>query len=87
MSKIIRIERTIEKPAYIMDNITKEIRHIREDEFKGENIIHYMIVLVNYFEIGFYIFPIDGELDKIIPFWFWTEKEVIPSKYAKELKI
>ena len=47
-----------------------------------------MIVLVNYFEIGFYIFPIDGKLDRIIPFWFWTEKEAIPSKYAKrKLKI
>jgi hypothetical protein len=29
---------------------------------------------------------LDGELDKIIPFWFWNEKEVVPSKYAEELR-
>lgn len=86
ISKIIRIERTTEKPAYVKDNITEEIRHIADNEFKGKKITHYRIILANYFEIGFFIFPLDGELDKIIPFWFWTEKEVVPSKYAEELK-
>lgn len=86
ISKIIRIEKIIEKPAYVKDNITKEIRHIADNEFKGKKITHYRIILANYFEIGFFIFPLDGELDKIIPFWFWTEKEVIPSEYAESIK-
>ena len=86
ISKIVRIERITEKPAYVKDNITKEIRHIADNEFKGEKITHYRLVLANYFEIGLRIIPIDGKLDKVIPFWFWTEKEVIPSKYEEELK-
>ena len=84
ISKIIRIERTTEKPAYVKDNITKMMRPIIDDEFKGEKITYYRIILVNYFEIGLRIIPIDGKLDKVIPFWFWTEKEVIPSEYAKD---
>ncbi len=86
LSKIIRIEKTTEKPAFVKDNITKEIRTVYGDEFKGENITHYRLIIANYLEIGFFIFPIDGKLDKVIPFWFWTEKYVIPRKYAEELK-
>jgi hypothetical protein len=40
ISRIIKIERTTEKPAYVKDNITKEIRHIADNEFKGEKITH-----------------------------------------------
>jgi hypothetical protein len=77
ISKIIRVERIKEKPAYVYDNITKETRHIKDNEFKGKNIINYRIVLANYLEIGLRIIPIDGQLDKLIPFWFWVEKEAI----------
>lgn len=83
ISKIIRIEITTEKPEYVKDNITKEIRHVADNEFKGKKITHYRIILANYFEIGLRIIPAEGRLDKIIPFWFWTEKEVIPSEYVE----
>lgn len=83
LNKIIMIEKIVEKPAYVKDNITKEIRPIIDKEFEGEKITHYRIVLANYFEIGLRIIPIDGRLDKVIPFWFWTEKEVIPKEYAE----
>lgn len=83
ISKIIRIERIIEKPVYVYDSITKETRHIADNEFKGKKIIHYRIVLANYLEIGLLIIPIDGQLDKLIPFWFWIEKEAVSSKYTE----
>lgn len=83
ISNIIRIERTTEKLVYVKDNITREIRRIDDNEFKGENITLYRIILANYFEIGLCIFPIYGKLDNVIPFWFWTEKEAIPSEYVK----
>lgn len=40
-NKIIRIVKTKERPAYVKGNITKEIRPIIGNEFKGENIIYY----------------------------------------------
>ncbi len=86
ISKIFRIERTNEKITYVKDHITKEIRHKTDKEFDGENIILYKIVLANHFEFGVRIIPIEGKLDKIIPLWFWTEKEAIPSKYMEELE-
>ena len=82
LGKLIRIEKSTEKPAYVNDKITGEVRPVIGNEFEGTDITQYSISLFGgYLQINVFSYPIDGEFDKVIP-WFWTTKEAIPRKYA-----